>query len=207
MNTLTKIILAPLTLAVTTLSTQSVQAFTYTFSNSAPCNPFFCTGNVDVMGTIETDGTLGTIALANIVNWELVFNSPNYTNTIISPSNGEIVNTGVNLIATETEITFDLPGNIGSGFIDFQFRDIAPFPSDVSYFFVGGGTDSRVSITNSPRTVFGDPFDQGQVTLFGGEGGTVVLATREAQTTPEPSSLLGLLLMSSAGFLVKKRQK
>ena len=74
MNTLTKIILAPLTLAVTTLSTQSVQAFTYTISDSAPCDPFGCTGNVDVMGTIETDGTLGAITLANIVNWELVLN-------------------------------------------------------------------------------------------------------------------------------------
>ncbi|MGK7930750.1 MAG: PEP-CTERM sorting domain-containing protein [Microcystaceae cyanobacterium] len=29
-------------------------------------------------------------------------------------------------------------------------------------------------------------------TLFGGQGGTVTLATREAQTTPEPSTMLGL---------------
>ena len=109
----------------------TAQAFTYTFSTSQPCTDG-CTGNVDVMGTIETDGTLGAITTGNIIDWELIFNSTNYANTILSPDNGVIAALGsLNLTATETEITFEL-----SGLSDSEFSSLftwTPLAGGVPY--------------------------------------------------------------------------
>ncbi|MDJ0729518.1 MAG: PEP-CTERM sorting domain-containing protein [Crocosphaera sp.] len=181
----------------------TAQGFTYTFSTSQPCT-FGCTGNIDVMGTIETDGTLGAITTANIVDWELVFNSPNYSNSILSPSNGEIIANGsLNLIATETEITFELLGSSDFDGSDLSFSSTVGFPFNLSYSFQGGDINpSQLFITNAPRSDFSDPSDESSTTIFDGEGGTVVLATREAavESVPEPSTILGLGVVTAMGL-------
>ena len=112
----------------------------------------------------------------------------------------------LNLTATETEITIELLGSSDSDLSFLSFEDTVPSPFSLGYTFQGGGgIPSQQIITNAPQSTFDDPLDQSTTTIFDGEGGTVVLATREAESVPEPLTILGAGTAIGFGAAFKRK--
>ncbi|MEZ5893263.1 MAG: VPLPA-CTERM sorting domain-containing protein [Parvularculaceae bacterium] len=82
-----------------------------------------------VTGTIETDGTLGTIMQANIIDWNLTLAIDDSSANLLGPLSGD--NSVFGMIggffdATETELTYAVSGGVRS----FQFCMESPsFPN------------------------------------------------------------------------------
>jgi hypothetical protein len=98
----------------------------------------------------------------------LEFNSTNYPNTVLTPTNSEILllDTGGSVIATSDELTITQPGATSSDGFIFAVSDTLDFPYTVSWQFQGGDLDpAEEIITNSPASSsLTDPFDQGLFT-------------------------------------------
>jgi len=77
-----------------------------------------------ITGFIETDGTLGVLASANIISWELTLNAPNLqngpTDTISSSAQIQTNLSGSTTTATATQLSFDISGGSGIGFFLLQ---------------------------------------------------------------------------------------
>ena len=74
-------------------------------------------GAGSVVGSIETDGTLGAIATSNILDWSLTLTSANLVGgspELITPGNTFVL--GSALIATASDLIFDFSAGDGSGF-------------------------------------------------------------------------------------------
>jgi hypothetical protein len=93
--------------AVAILSVASVaQAATYSFNRSV--------GTGSVMGYFETDGTLGTLTLANFVDWSVTIQDASINGGVATTSSGaggqglfDDVSITTSLTATVTDILFD----------------------------------------------------------------------------------------------------
>ena len=76
-----------------------------------------------VTGTIETDGTLGTLFAANILDWDLVVDDGVGSFRLVGPLSGENSQVAVGfepgLSATATDLLFDFSG-AGFNFLIFQ---------------------------------------------------------------------------------------
>jgi len=135
------------------------------------------------IGFIETDGTIGTIGSANIVDWgfDLFDNGVNFTLT--GPSNSGLLVQGSDLSATASGLFFNFSG---SGLALFQNPGIG---SGINFIcFVGnatcGGGGNRISITTS---TIGDGIPQSGLQQIGVATGGAI---------PEPASWAMLI----AGF-------
>lgn len=76
-------------------------------------------GDGSVVGFIETDGTLGTLAAANILDWSITLTSPDLgggSPQLITGATGVVGVFGSGLSANSTDIVFDF-GVAGAGFI------------------------------------------------------------------------------------------
>lgn len=102
---------------------------TGTFSFASVITPitYFVNRQLDqgfVSGTITTDGTLGVITGANIVDWELELVAPNLASgpvdTIDFATQAQTFLDGSATTATETELLFDISGASGEGFFLVQ---------------------------------------------------------------------------------------
>ena len=95
--------------AVAIMAAGAAQAITYTFDYSV--------GATDVSGFIETDGTLGNISLAQIVDYEFNLNGPSFGSTVktLTPGNSFTAQAGSGYyVATPTDLTFNFTsGSIG----------------------------------------------------------------------------------------------
>ena len=80
-------------------------------------------GGGTVTGFVETDGTLGVMSSANIVNWELILTSPNLrggsTETISFATQFQTLLNGSATTATATDLMFDLDA-VGSNYFLIQ---------------------------------------------------------------------------------------
>ncbi len=82
-------------------------------------------GTGSVVGFVETDGTIGTLATSNILNWNLLLNDGSSTFTLNGPSNSAVLVIGNGYSASFTTLDFDFGNttslvlyqapNIGSG--------------------------------------------------------------------------------------------
>ncbi|MGK7921040.1 MAG: PEP-CTERM sorting domain-containing protein [Trichodesmium sp.] len=204
------------------LFTPAAQALTYTFSQSYACS-YNCDGTLDVMGIIETDGTLGAIDFENIIDFELSFNSNLYDPVIINTTNGELIGNGpLNLMATAEAISFDLNGTDDPSdgqYIQLIFQG-GDFRNNVfgSFSFSGGGEDGdpsqlRVSHNNSPDNPLAWRDTPTAVVFpFEGKGGRFELASsREgsdpAASVPEPSLIFGFITLGGLMLGSKRKSK
>lgn len=87
----------------------SAQSVTYVVSQQI--------GNGSVVGQIGTDGTMGTLAAANVSNWNLALNGVGATYTLNS-ANSSVVIQGNAVVASPQNLTFNYGG--GSNYILFQ---------------------------------------------------------------------------------------
>jgi hypothetical protein len=73
-----------------------------------------------VTGFIETDGTLGVLNSANIIDWELTLTAPNLVggspDVIDFATQSQTILDGSVTTATATDILFDISGGSGEGF-------------------------------------------------------------------------------------------
>jgi hypothetical protein len=135
------------------------------------------------VGFIKTDGTIGTIAQSNIVDWEFALADNGSRFFLDGPSNSGLLLAGTGMTATATGLFFNFSG---SGFALFQ----NPAPgSGINFIcFAGqlcGGASNRISITVD---TFGDGIPQQGVVQIGFAGGGGVI--------PEPATWA----MMIAGF-------
>ena len=154
-------------------------------------------GGGSISGTIETDGTIGTLGFGNILDWNLLLNdgSGTFTNEgPLSGNNSQLDFIGTNLTATATQLLFNFSGPAGA--VMFQNPAIG---SGVNYWcmqvtisecvsggFIGEGV--RVSTTLQTR----------------GFEGNQVIGT--AGSVPEPASL-GLIGLGVAVLLTARLRR
>ncbi|MFT4873297.1 hypothetical protein [Congregibacter sp.] len=100
-----------------------------------------------VVGYITTDGTIGTLASANIVDWNLYTEDGvsvlsqrgplNATNEGLDPANWGVLVRGAALTATATELSFDF-GSVGNDLVIFQ---VAPLGNATDYYCLAANAD------------------------------------------------------------------
>ena len=76
-------------------------------------------GSGSVVGTIETDATIGVISTANIVSFDLTLNGANGVTRTISSTDSKVLISGSDLTSTASNLFFDYGGN-DDGFALFQ---------------------------------------------------------------------------------------
>jgi hypothetical protein len=95
-------------------------------------------GTGSVFGTIETDGTIGDIALSNIVSINLSLQSTNINNNLLLDFD-RLASEGSLFKASQSELTFDFNG-ISNGGYTIASRDVqvnVPEPSTLAIFGLG----------------------------------------------------------------------
>lgn len=76
-------------------------------------------GSGDVVGQIETDGTLGVLSKADILSWNLQLNGAGASTTLLSNGTSDVLLQGIDLTATPTQLLFNFSGTDG-GYFAFQ---------------------------------------------------------------------------------------
>jgi len=175
--------LTMLALILSIFSATQATAAVYSFNYSV--------GTGSASGSITTDGTLGTLTAANIVDWSVSLDgNPGNTFTLLGPlsgNNSAKLVSGSGLSATATDLMFDFSQSgylllqnpsIGSGqnFICFAGHDVC------------GGFSNAINVTTS---------------VFGVNTLTMSGLQSIATTVPEPDAFamlgLGLALMGLIG--------
>lgn len=156
-------------------------------------------GAGSVIGDIITDGTIGSGVTGNletnVVDWNLLVNDGTTTFDLTGPPGGGnsdfIDHAGIgDLSATATQLLFDFSDTSGTNFFYFVSNTLPGylvcFQSAPDTCGAGLGAGEVIALD----TVTG----AGDVVQFTGVTGTQVIATAEASSIPEPSTLalLGL---------------
>lgn len=184
-------------------------AYIYNVNRIVPCSDG-CEGDISVTGTITTD-TLGQLSQDNFIDWNLIFNSPDYSNIIRTPDNSILITTRNPLVeATETELIYTAPfPNDFDETQQFQFRwtDEQQEPPFVSWGFTGGKptiplTAEAINLSITSGTP--EAGNLGVHPLPEGNGAQVILGTR---SVPEPLFSLGTVTALGVGVLLKKQGK
>ncbi|MEM1302355.1 MAG: hypothetical protein AAGH17_07220 [Pseudomonadota bacterium] len=158
-------------------------------------------------GFIELDSLGSGLDGSNITNWSLTLNSTNYANTVLDPSNGEILDIGTySLTATATELTLFMPSATDTEFGIFAFVDTLAFPYALSVQWQGGdGTPPEIILSNAPRTGSRAPFDQAFSDI---DPAGFLIGTRDTpQVVPLPASLPLLLAALASGAALSRRKR
>jgi hypothetical protein len=172
----------------------AIGAPTVVRANSITYNINQTVGIGSIAGTITTDGTIGTLATANIVGWSLTLNDGTTTIGLI-PSDSITAIIGSDLTASVTDLTFNFSGgdygqlvfadtSVGSGYGVVCFED----PNQNC-----GGVYNRVVLYNLGLDGLAP-----NIGLFGNQ----VIAT---VATPEPGTV-GLVLIGIGLMLVMRKR-
>jgi len=151
-------------------------------------------GAGNVSGFIITDGTIGSLGLANFLDWNLLLNDGQKTFTLLGPLSGSNSGAEVStnaMTATATELLFNFSGAAGADF--FQYPTPGSGQSDLCFATEGG---ICVGLTSAGEKVFitGDPPQLNQPL-----SGTLVIATT---TPPLPVPALSPVALAALGFLL-----
>jgi PEP-CTERM motif len=155
-------------------------------------------GSGSVVGSITTDGQIGTLAHNDVLSWTFTLTDPNLAggspDTISSTNALQSVVGGADLLASGTQITFNFDSTDAGGAI-FQGSDLNAWCfTNRGASCVGGAQAEVLGFTTT-----GSGFERVPQT------GTQVIA--HVATVPEPATL-GLLALglSAAGFARRKRK-
>jgi hypothetical protein len=162
-------------------------------------------GAGSVTGDIVTDGTIGDINSAYILDWNLLLNSDSTTFDLLGPlsgSNSFVGSSGVNLSATATQLLFNFSG--GSDYLAFQSGSgayggtVLCFAADLSCVLAGSGSGESLVINNDSSTV--------QFTDLSGTQVVGTVAGFPSPSIPEPSTL-ALLGTGLLGLMSSRRRE
>jgi hypothetical protein len=154
-------------------------------------------GNGTVVGSLVTDGTIGLLNGANILNWSVTLTSPN----LLAPGGVEVISgvgAGVSatsaLTASATELTFD-------------------FGVANAFFFLQGPSNNAWCMTSGPTSCNGEPTPSEGIFFGIGNNWAEVISPTGVQTiatavaqVPEPATA-SLLLFAVAGLGVAARRR
>jgi PEP-CTERM motif len=145
--------------------------------------------------SVTTDGTLGTLAAANITDWNVVLVDPNSNNSFtFTPLNSRITVFGDAVSATASNLTFDFAS---AGTDAFQFyEDPSANPFFIRYYcidtgFLCQGSDGRRrrGLASSAATVADINGGSRERFQFEARSGLGVIGTAPAVgAVPEPAS-------------------
>lgn len=145
------------------------------------------------VGFIKTDGTIGTIGTANIVDWQFALADNGVNFTLNGAANSQRLVQGATLTATASGLFFDFSG---TGLALFQNPSIGSGQNFICFVGNGvcGGAGNRISITTS---TFGDGIAQRGLQQIGVASGAV----------PEPASWAMLIAgFGLVGAVSRRRQ-
>jgi hypothetical protein len=139
-----------------------------------------------VTGTITTNGTLGTIGLADITGWDITINIPSFAPVTLDPSNsGGAVNPADSGLTATSAALYLTPATTGSSSF-LTFLESATGPA-VKWLNVGLSTSDQSATLNDTTQI---PF------IAGSYNADLPMAT----TVPEPSTLVVAVLGSVSGL-------
>jgi PEP-CTERM motif len=147
-------------------------------------------GSGQLTGTIVTDGTIGTLTTADILDWSITVQI-GASAAVISPANSVLSPIdSLGVTATPTQLIFDY--DIFNGYFDFST------PSDTQAFWIGG------SVTNGS---IGGFIDSSEIAgSFNDLNGSVVIA--QVTAVPEPSTWAMMILgFCGLGFMAYRRKQ
>jgi len=156
-------------------------------------------GAGSVTGFITTDGTLGTLGTANIVNWDLNLNNGSGGTFELLSSNSQKLINGADLTATASQLLYNYSNGDGGLFL-------------LENSVIGDGGPAvcwanSSSCMNAPAGVMLAALQgEGDIVHTELQGTGVIGNQGEVAATPEPSSflLLGTGLAGFAGMLRRK---
>lgn len=140
-----------------------------------------------VTGTVETDGTLGTLGQGNVSGFSLTVSALG-ASVLLNQGNSVIVTQGSNLIATATDLSFDYSG--ASGLLLFQFGN---FGTGMKYFCNASVADTCFQ----GASAIPESFNSASAQVEARSGRQVIASV--AGTVPEPASWA--LMISGFGLV------
>ena len=144
-------------------------------------------GPGSVTGFITTDGTIGTLSITDILDWNLTLNDGHGDTVDLTPSNSGVVYTGSDLTASSSDLMFNFSGG-DLGHFSFS-GSAAPFLGQLCY-------DSTTNCALTPGVDLYDVAGVIPCAYYGcnaGETGNQSIATGGTPvSTPEPGSLSSL---------------
>lgn len=152
-------------------------------------------GTAHAVGTVTTDGTIGTLSGGNIVGFTLTVSDSSNSNTISSPLDDAIL-IGNDLTATNSGLFFNFGDSSSAGFA------LTDPGQQNGICFV---TQTGLCITNGVSIRIG--VDSTYFTSSSISDIEQIATVNTPTNTPEPSSiaLLGTAVLSSVGLLRKRR--
>ena len=173
-------------------TTRDANATTYTVNQSF--------GGGGVTGTIDTDGTIGTLGTGNITDWSLMLTDLSGSFLLDGLVNSAVLVLGSAFSATVTDLLFDF--SAGSGLVIFQNPNIG---SSINFWCMDNGGCSNLVVPGQSVVTSDSSWQNYSGGAF---TGSVIIGSTSVSAVPLPAALPLLAAgLGAFGFVGWRRRK